>query len=88
MKREKVYSVEFMNYTNCLRDTVSTEPEKDENGVINFMGIEYLDVKDGFLVRESELDKYRVFGGGYNSIHFVGYMDFYENHVLTQKMAE
>ena len=62
MKLEKVYIVDFIYYTNCMRDTVYNE----ETG-------EHLDVgRLGFLVRESELEKYRKYGKGYESIKLVG----------------
>ena len=65
---EKVYEVEFMNYTNCTRDTVS-------NGEDDTSKWEYIHVgKEPFLVRESELDKYSKYGGGFRTIKFVGYM--------------
>lgn len=73
---EKVYAVEFMSYTNCLRDTVS-----DWNGISSFTGKEkYLTVKgpNEFLVKESDLEKYRKYGQGYKNIRFVGWMDVKE----------
>ena len=71
MKRMvKVYEVEFMSYTNCLNDTVSTYPTKSEDE-----DIEYLDVSGyPFLVKEDDLSYYSKFGGGYKSITFVGNM--------------
>jgi len=61
-KLEKVYIVEFIQYTNCMRDTVYNE----ETG-------EYIQVgRLGFLVRESELEQYRKCGRGYKSIKLVG----------------
>ena len=76
MKFEKVYAVEFMEYTNCLNDTVS-----DWNGEspFEFGNTNYISVgKNNFLVRESELDFYRKFGQGYRNITFVGNMRFPE----------
>lgn len=68
-RMEKVYSVEFMNYTNCMKDTVS-------NGVEEIKDIKYLKIgKEPFLVAESDLDKYREYGGGFRSITFVGNME-------------
>ena len=75
-KREKVYSVEFMGYTNFSKTTVYTSPENLGNGIYSFIDSEYLDVAGGFLVRESELDRYKVYGDGYRHIEFVGYMEF------------
>ena len=66
---EKVYLVEFMSYTNCLKDTVS---DWDGKGDPLLKDIKYLDVGHNFLVRESELEKYRKFGQGYRSIKYVG----------------
>lgn len=63
---EKVYAVEFMEYTNCMRDTVS-DGNKDL-GQARYINIG----KEPFLIRESELDKYRIYGGGFRSIEFVG----------------
>ena len=70
---EKVYAVEFMSYTNYLKDTVS-----DWDGISSFTGNEkYLNVKGPhqFLVKEADLEKYRKYGQGYNKITFVGWMD-------------
>lgn len=70
---EKVYAVEFMAYTNCLNDTVS-----DWDGVSSFTGNEkYLTVKGPkvFLVKESDLDKYRKYGQGYKNLTCIGWME-------------
>lgn len=68
---EKVYLVDFMCYTNCLNNTVS-----DWDGKSSFSGKEkYLDVPQPFLIKESDLDKYRIYGGGYRNTKFVGYME-------------
>lgn len=65
---EKVYAVEFMEYTNYSRDTVS-------NGEREIKNMEHINVgKEPFLVRESELEKYRKFGGGFRNVKFVGNM--------------
>lgn len=66
---EKIYKVEFMKYTNISKDTVNNQAKeiKDEK---------YLKVgKEPFLVRESELDNYRDWGGGFRYIKFVGNID-------------
>lgn len=63
---EKVYKVEFMNYTNSLRDTIWDEKSD-----------EYIQIPDygrTLIVKESKLEDYRRFGGGYRSIKFVGYI--------------
>lgn len=63
---EKVYEVEFMNYTNCMRDTVSNDEKEIGN-------MKYIDVgKEPFLIRESEFDKYMKYGGGFRIVRFVG----------------
>ena len=64
---EKVYAVEFMQYTNCMHDCVDDEKTSDMLS---------LPSHSTFLVRESELDKYRRFGGGYKSTNYVGVMVF------------
>lgn len=67
---EKVYSVEFMEYTDILQDTVSDWDGKSSS----IKDIKYLKVGHNFLLRESQLEKYRKFGGGYKNIKFVGYL--------------
>lgn len=63
---EKVYEVEFMEYTNYMRDTIWNIHK--ENG-----DMEYIRVgQEPFLVRESELEKYMAWGGGFRIIKFVG----------------
>lgn len=64
---EKVYSVEFMRYTNACEDTVSDQRD-DFISDIQYLHVGYAP----FLVKESELDKYSKFGGGFRSITFVG----------------
>lgn len=67
-KMEKVYEVEFMQYTDTLKDRVNHASE-------NPVTTSYIDVgKEPFLVKESELDKYRRYGGGFRSVKFVGNM--------------
>lgn len=63
--KEKVYSVEFMDYTNCLCDTVS-------DGNKDFSKMKYLSVGRNFLIKESDFEKYRVYGNGYRSLTYVG----------------
>ena len=63
----KLYKVEFLKYTNCLKDTVRHN-EKD---------MCFLDVgRDGFIITEDEFDDYRHYGGGFKSTEFVGNMMF------------
>ena len=67
---EKIYKVEFMKYTNVLKDTVSNQAKEIKDA-------KYLRVsKEPFLVRESELDNYRAWGGGFRYIKFVGNIEF------------
>lgn len=65
MKLEKVYAVTFMQYTNFMNDTVS-DNNKD------WSKLNYLNVGQNFLIKESDIEKYRVYGGGYRSLTFVG----------------
>ena len=62
---EKVYSVEFLEYTNCLNDTVS-------DGNKDIGKTKYIHVGRHFLVKESDIPKYQKFGKGYKSLIFVG----------------
>lgn len=65
---EKVYEVEFMEYTNSMRDTVSDGAELGK--------IKYIHVgKEPFLIKESEFDKYMKFGKGFRIVRFVGNME-------------
>ena len=69
MTSEKVYKVEFMSYTNVTKNVVARY-RKDTN--CNKTA-DYLDVGPSpFLVKESDLEKYREYGDGYRSIEFVG----------------
>ena len=63
---EKVYEVEFMEYTNGLRDTVRNKYK--EIGDMKYITVG----EEPFLVRESELEKYMAWGGGFRIIRFVG----------------
>lgn len=59
---EKIYEVEFMQYTNCMKDTVWNEKSN-----------KYLNVgKEPFLIKESEFDKYKEYGNGFRIVKFVG----------------
>ena len=65
--RVKLYNVEFIEYTNCLCDTVSTEGDVGER--------EFLDApKDSFIVKEDDLGKLQKFGKGIKKAEFVGYL--------------
>ena len=68
-KMEKVYKVEFMEYTNYSKDAVSDETKEIGHGQILHVG------KEPFLVKECDLEKYKNYGGGYRSIIFVGYLE-------------
>ena len=74
--KELVYSVEFMNYTNTLKTTVSDVRPEDYGGLNSLSDITYIEVgHEPFLVRESELKYYSKFGGGYRNIKQVGYIE-------------
>ena len=63
---EKVYEVEFMQYTNYMRDTVCDEEKELGKG-------QYLHVgKEPFLIKESDFPKYQKYGGGFRIVRFVG----------------
>ena len=63
---EKVYEVEFMEYTNSMRDTICNKYKEIDD-------MKYITVgKEPFLIRESELEKYMAWGGGFRIIRFVG----------------
>ena len=63
---EKVYEVEFMQYTNCMNDTVS-DGEK-EIGKATYINVG----REPFLIKESDFPKYQKFGGGFRIVRFVG----------------
>ena len=63
---EKIYKVKFMKYTNVVKDTVSNQAKEIKDEKFLRVG------KEPFLVRESELDNYRVWGDGFRYIEFVG----------------
>lgn len=75
MKTQKVYRVEFMEYTNNMRDTVSA------NGLyIPKDGLAYLKLGDEpFLATEDQLPYLKHFGEGFRSLRFVGYMGTFDN---------
>lgn len=76
IKKEKVYSVEFMEYTNCMKDTVS---DIDRNELCtDWSKANYLEVGNSFLVKESDIQKYQKYGGGYRSLTFVGWIEIPE----------
>lgn len=63
---EKAYEVVFMEYTDGMRDTVCNP--KKEIGDRKYIIVGH----EPFLVKESELEKYSAWGGGFRSIRFVG----------------
>lgn len=70
MSKEKIYSVEFRAYTDCTRTTVA------KYELNKFKDTEYLDVSNGpFLIKESDIEKYKAFGNGYKSLTFVGTLE-------------
>ena len=58
----KLYKVEFLKYTNSMRDTVAHNTIK---------GL-YLDVKNGLIVKECDLELIQKYGGGIKKMEFVG----------------
>ena len=64
----KVYKVKFLNYTNCMEDTVS---KNDED--MCFIDIPQ-ESRPYILLREDQLELYRIYGNGYESIEYVGNM--------------
>lgn len=74
MKKEKVYRAEFMEYTGYTKSTVAKYGAK--YGPDKIKDAEYLDVgSEPFLVKESDIDKYKDFGGGYKVLTFVGFIE-------------
>ena len=63
--KEKIYAIEFMEYTNWERICVYNE--KTDSYI-------YLSNKGPLLVRESDLPKYQDYGNGIKSIDYVGVM--------------
>jgi hypothetical protein len=70
-KLVKVYSVIFMQYTNCSRDTISNNKKDTEYITVNEHGFE----NAPFLIKENDIDKYKDFGGGIKELIFAGYME-------------
>ncbi len=62
----KIYLVEFIEYTNPMRDTVSNPNMEIGKG-------RYINInKEGFLVREEHLEFIKKWGKGIKSIKLVG----------------
>jgi len=63
----KIYLVQFMEYTNGLKDTVCKCVNKEKQKY------EYKEVsKDGCLVKENQLGYFKQFGGGFRNITLMG----------------
>ena len=81
---EKVYRVTFNSYTNYSNDTVSLSNgfERKKFDIDK----EYLHIpKYGLVIRESELEFYRRYGDGFESIKLVGEMPFmYEKDCVKE----
>ena len=72
MSLVKVYSVTFMQYIDCLKDTISNNNKKDTKYItVIEHGFEHAP----FLIKEYDIDKYKDFGGGIKELIFVGYME-------------
>ncbi|MBR4397351.1 MAG: hypothetical protein IKS93_05805 [Methanobrevibacter sp.] len=66
----KLYRVTFNQYTNCMRDTVAKHTKVEGKD-----GTEYLTIPKGdLIVREDELNEYKEYGDGFESIRIVGEM--------------
>lgn len=66
---EKIYEIEFMSYTNCMKDTVGNMADEIKD-------TKYINVgKEPFLIKESDFEKYRKFGNGFRIVRFVGNME-------------
>ena len=63
---EKLYKIEFMEYTNSTKDTVSDENKKAGEQKYISVG------KEPFIAKESQLEELRRFGNGFRSCLFVG----------------
>jgi len=60
----KIYEIEFMDYTNGLRNCVHSEKFN-----------KYIDTdKQGFVAKESDLDYLKEFGNGFRTLRFIGTM--------------
>ena len=72
MSLVKVYSITFMQYTNCSEQTISNNDKKDTKYItVNERGFE----NAPFLIKENDIDKYKDFGGGIKELIFAGYME-------------
>ena len=67
-KMIKLYRIEFMQYDNYCYDAVSTSEKKDYD-TISLSEPKYL------IIKESDIEYYKRFGGGIKSMDFIGYME-------------
>lgn len=62
----KLYSVDFIKYTNCLYKTVCNDDEQN---------CKYIDAPKGeFIAKEEDLPELQKFGGGIKEAVFAGYL--------------
>lgn len=79
MESTKIYKVEFVEYTNALRDTVS-----NGNDLGNY---KYIKVsKEGFLVREEHLNYISQYGKGIKNAILVG--ELFEPPIPNYKVED
>lgn len=72
MKKVKMYAVEFINYTNCLKNCVSTYDDS-KSYEEQIKDVKYLDIgSDPLIIAENEFEEYSKYGGGFKSLTFVG----------------
>ena len=72
MKKVKIYKITFRRYTNFSHDTVS---DRTDESYSDHTTSKYLSIgSDPFLIREDEIEKYRYWGCGIESLTFVGHM--------------
>ena len=75
MKEEKIYSVEFLEYTNYMKDAVCSTH-----------GLHYIDTKEPVLVKESDLNKFKEYGQGFRTITYVGILREFEDTSSKNKV--
>lgn len=80
MKHIKMYKVTFNHYfNNTDRNTVNTCHYDEYHNYVGedgkepkFDNIHYLYIPNIFIIREDEIEKYKKFGCGYESLEYVG----------------
>ena len=77
-KYKKVYNVTFMQYTNCMKDTVSDDTY-DTLGELRTDTV-YMKMPENepLLLTEDQLKDYEDLGCGYRDIVFVGMIPYDE----------